>query len=153
MHDRGEGHGVEIVALDRVRRRVLLVTFDKQLSGLEAAVMRDPQFVQNPVRVLVLAEVLRAKSGDRSARPTRLAAGCLIALGLLVLLSPFLQRRHTSHRGDTFTSVIFLVTLVAGGLVLSTLSSFRAAIPLYAVAVMLFVWAIGRRFETRLGES
>jgi 4-amino-4-deoxy-L-arabinose transferase-like glycosyltransferase len=81
---------------------------------------------------------------------TRLVAGCLIGLGLVLLLSPFLQRRHASPRGEVFTSIILVATLVGAGLVLHTQSSFRAALPLYTVAVIFFVPAVGRRFEASL---
>jgi hypothetical protein len=103
--------------------------------------------------VAIIALVVGILAQSSLAGSTRLVAGCLVARGFLVLLSPFLQRRHTSRRGDTFTSIILLVTLVGAGLVLDTLSSFRAAIPLYAVAVILFVPAIGNRFETRLRRA
>ena len=118
-------------------------------SVLLHEIARGLRSVDRP-SLAIIALVVGTLAQSSLAGSTRLVAGCLIAMGFLVLLSPFLQRRHTSRRGDTFTSIILLVTLVGAGLVLDTLSSFRAAIPLYAVVVILFVPAIGNRFETRL---
>ena len=82
-----------------------------------------------------------------------LVAGCLVVLGSLLLLSSFLDRRKGSSRPETATNVILLLALFGGGVVLKTLPSFRAAVPLYSAAVLLFVLATRSRFETRLQKT
>jgi 4-amino-4-deoxy-L-arabinose transferase-like glycosyltransferase len=74
-------------------------------------------------------------------------------LGCLLLLSSFLDRRKGSSRPETATNVILLLAVFGGGVVLKTLPSFRAAVPLYSAAVLLFVLATRSRFESRLKET
>jgi 4-amino-4-deoxy-L-arabinose transferase-like glycosyltransferase len=76
-----------------------------------------------------------------------LVAGILFVIVCLVLLSPLLARRGTRPRADTVSIVIVLFAFVGGGLAVKTLPSFRSAVPLYAVAVMLFVIAVGNGRE------
>jgi 4-amino-4-deoxy-L-arabinose transferase-like glycosyltransferase len=77
-----------------------------------------------------------------------LVAGTLFAIGCLLLLSALLLRRHTSSVGEKLSILFFVMALVGGGLVFETLPSFLAAIPLYTLAVVLFVASAGKRFET-----
>jgi 4-amino-4-deoxy-L-arabinose transferase-like glycosyltransferase len=121
-------------------------------SVLLDEIARGLRSVDRPV-LAIIALVLATLAQSSLTGSATLAAGCLITLGLLVLLSSYLHRRHTSHRSDTFTSIILLGALVGAGLVLSALSSYRAAVPLYAAAVFLFVPAIGNRFEARARGS
>jgi hypothetical protein len=74
-------------------------------------------------------------------------------LGSLLLLSSFLDRKKGSSRPETATNVILLLALIGGGVVLKTLPSFRAAVPLYSASVLLFVLATRSRFEARLQET
>jgi 4-amino-4-deoxy-L-arabinose transferase-like glycosyltransferase len=84
---------------------------------------------------------------------SKLVAGILFVIGCLLLLPPLLRRRHHASRADKLSLVIPLLVLVVGGLILKTLSSFRAAVPLYTLAVILFVVATGNRFETTRRRS
>lgn len=77
-----------------------------------------------------------------------LVAGSLFAIGCLLLLSSRLVRRHTSSGGEKLSIVIFVMALVGGGLAFKTLPSFLSAVPLYTLAVILFVVSAGKRFET-----
>jgi len=74
-------------------------------------------------------------------------------LGSLLLLSSFFDRRKGSPRPETATNIILPLALIGGGIVLKTLPSFRAAVPLYSAAVLLFILATRGRFEARLGET
>jgi 4-amino-4-deoxy-L-arabinose transferase-like glycosyltransferase len=76
-----------------------------------------------------------------------LVAGILFVIGCLLLLSLLLAQRDARPRANTLSIAIVLFALVGGGLAVKTLPSFRSAVPLYAVAVMLFVVAVGNRLE------
>jgi 4-amino-4-deoxy-L-arabinose transferase-like glycosyltransferase len=82
-----------------------------------------------------------------------LVAGTIIAIGCLLLLSPLSSKGHGSRRVDKVALAFPLLVLLGGGLVISTLSSFQAAVPLYTVAVVLFCLATGTTFETTQRSS
>lgn len=103
--------------------------------------------------VLIAALVLGILAQSSLTWSPPLVAGCLVVLGSLLLLSSFLDRRKGSSRPETATNVILLLALFGGGVVLKTLPSFRAAVPLYSAAVLLFVLATRSRFETRLQKT
>jgi 4-amino-4-deoxy-L-arabinose transferase-like glycosyltransferase len=95
--------------------------------------------------VLVAALVLGVLAQSSLTWSAPLVAGCLVVLGSLLLLCSFLDRRRGSSRPETATNVILLLTLIGGGIALRTLPSFRAAVPLYLAAVLLFVLATRSR--------
>ena len=103
--------------------------------------------------MLVAALVLGILAQSSLTWSPPLAAGCLVVLGSLLLLSSFLDRRKGSSRPETATNVILLLALFGGGVVLKTLPSFRAAVPLYSAAVLLFVLATRSRLEARLQKT
>jgi hypothetical protein len=77
-----------------------------------------------------------------------LVAGSLFGIGCLLLLPSLFVRRQTSSGGEKLSILFFVVALVGGGLALKILPSFLAAVPLYTLAVVLFVVSAGKRFET-----
>ncbi|MDH4209780.1 MAG: glycosyltransferase family 39 protein, partial [Anaerolineae bacterium] len=93
----------------------------------------DPSWLA--IIALVLAVLAQA---SLTWRPSLLAAW-LVVLGSLLVVSSFLGRR--TRPGYGLTSILLFAALIGGGLVFHFLSSFQAAIPLYAAAVVLFVLA------------
>ena len=119
----------------------------KESHILEAA-ERGLSSVDRP-SLAIAALVMGTLAQSSLTLSPRLLAACLVTLGLLLLVSSFLARRVTSLQGERIANLALLLTLIGGALVLKTLSSFRATVPLYVAAVILFVLAIGNRFETR----
>jgi 4-amino-4-deoxy-L-arabinose transferase-like glycosyltransferase len=78
---------------------------------------------------------------------TELVAGTLIGIGILLLGTSAFYKDESPPSGQRFTNAVLLLLLIGGGLILKTLSSFKAAAPLYTVAVVLFVLALGRQEE------
>lgn len=77
-----------------------------------------------------------------------LVAGILIGIGALLLGTSVLDKnKSSSPPGQRFTTTILLFVLIGGGLILKTLTSFKAAILLYTMAVVLFVLAAGKQDE------
>jgi 4-amino-4-deoxy-L-arabinose transferase-like glycosyltransferase len=99
--------------------------------------------------VLVAALVLGVLAQTSLTWLPPLVAGCLVVLGSLLLLSSFFDRRRSSARPEIATNVVLLLALIGGGVVLKTLPSFRAAVPLYSAAVLLFILATRSRFEAQ----
>ncbi len=118
------------------RARTLFEGAQRNLRGLDRT-------------ALALAALLAGTLAQASLTwSSTLVAGILFAIGCLLLLSTLLSRRHGSCRVDKLALTLPLFVLIGGGLAIKTLSSFRAAVPLYTVAVILFVMATGIRFET-----
>lgn len=84
---------------------------------------------------------------------TRLVAGVLLGLGILVLGASIFGKNSSSRQGQKSTTIILLFVLMGAGLILSTLTSFSAAIPLYTVAVVLFILAVGGRQRRTAGVT
>ena len=105
--------------------------------------------LMDPPSLTIIALVLGALAQASLTWRPGLLAGCLVLLGSLLLVSPFLGRGRRPPRGHGLTSIVLLVALVGGGLVFHLLSSFRAGIPLYVAAVVLFVLSGTGRFEAR----
>jgi 4-amino-4-deoxy-L-arabinose transferase-like glycosyltransferase len=84
---------------------------------------------------------------------SKLVAGILFVIACLLLLPPLLGRRHAARPVDKLSILVPVLVLVGGGVALKTLSSFQAAVPLYAVAVILFVSATGNRSDTTQRSS
>jgi 4-amino-4-deoxy-L-arabinose transferase-like glycosyltransferase len=100
---------------------------------------------------LVVAALLLGTLAQTSLAPIPgLVAGCLLVLGFLLLVSSYLEHARHSPQSDAVTNAILLVALIGGGLVFTILSTFRAAIPLYTAAVILFVLGTSSKFETDL---
>jgi hypothetical protein len=100
---------------------------------------------------LVVAALLLGTLAQTSLAPSPgLVAGCLPVLGFLLLVSSYLERGRHSPQSDAVTNTILLVALIGGGLVFTIFSTFRAAIPLYTAAVILFVLATSNRFDIDL---
>ncbi len=79
---------------------------------------------------------------------TELVTGILIAIGVLLLATAIFDKREGSHHpARRVTNIVLLFLLVGGGLILKTLTSFKAAIPLYILAVVLFVLALRTQDE------
>jgi 4-amino-4-deoxy-L-arabinose transferase-like glycosyltransferase len=118
-------------------------------SGLWKDSVRGLSRVHPPS--LVVAALLLGTLAQASFAPSSgLVAGCLLVLGFLLLVSSYLEHGRHPSRSDAATNTILLVALIGGGLVFTILSTFRAAIPLYTAAVILFVLATSNRFETGL---
>lgn len=79
---------------------------------------------------------------------TELVTGILIGIGVLLLCtSVFDKGKSSPYPGQRFTNAVLLCLLLGGGLIFKTLASFMAAIPLYTVAVVLFILALGKQDE------
>jgi hypothetical protein len=99
------------------------------------------------VSVALAALVLGTLAQASLAWSSALVGGILLVIGCLLLLSPLLTQRDTRPRADALSIAIVLIALVGGGLAIKTIPSSRSAVPLYAIAVMLFVIAVGDRSE------
>ncbi len=82
---------------------------------------------------------------------TELVASVLMGAGILLLgACVFDKREITAPRVSRCTGVVLLFALVGVGLILRTLTSFKAAIPLYAIAIVLFnLAAVGQDEPTQ----
>jgi 4-amino-4-deoxy-L-arabinose transferase-like glycosyltransferase len=74
-----------------------------------------------------------------------LVVGTLIGIGILLLGTLTFHKATGTPSSQRFTNAVLLFLLIIGGLILKTLSSFKAAAPLYTVAVVLFILAFGRQ--------
>jgi 4-amino-4-deoxy-L-arabinose transferase-like glycosyltransferase len=76
---------------------------------------------------------------------TELVAGTLIGIGILLLGTSVFDKSKGPASGQRLTTAVLLFLLIIGGLILKTLSSFKAAAPLYTVAVVLCILALGKQ--------
>jgi 4-amino-4-deoxy-L-arabinose transferase-like glycosyltransferase len=76
-----------------------------------------------------------------------LVIGVLIGIGVLLLGTSVFDKSKGSSPALRLTNSMLLLLLIGAALILKSLSSFKAAIPLYATAVLLFVLALGRQDE------
>jgi 4-amino-4-deoxy-L-arabinose transferase-like glycosyltransferase len=102
----------------------------------------------DPAPLVLGALVLGILAQASLAWSSVLVAGSLFGIGCLLLVSSLLVRRHTPSRGEKLSILFFAMALVGGGLAFKILPSFLAAVPLYTLAVILFVVSAGKRFET-----
>ena len=120
-----------------------------QASGLWDDTVRSLRRAHPPS--LVVAALLLGTLAQTSLAPSPgLVAGCLLLLGFLLLVSSYLEHGRHSPQSDAVTNTLLLIALIGGGLVFSILSTYRAAIPLYTAAGILFILATSKRRETDL---
>jgi 4-amino-4-deoxy-L-arabinose transferase-like glycosyltransferase len=112
--------------------RLLLTSAEESLGRLDR-----PSLVIGALSSGTLAQGILTRS-------TTLAAGTLVGIAGLYVLSSQCERHRDPHRSDRLTVIFLLLLLVGGALTLMTFSSFGGAIPLYAMAVVLFVSGVGR---------
>jgi 4-amino-4-deoxy-L-arabinose transferase-like glycosyltransferase len=121
--------------------RVLLTSAEQSLGRLDR-----PSLVVAALALGTLAQGILTRS-------TTLAAGTLAGIAGLYVLSSLCERHRSPRRSERSTVIFLLLLLVGGTVILRTLSQAGAAIALYAMAVVLFVWGVGREEKGSADKS
>jgi 4-amino-4-deoxy-L-arabinose transferase-like glycosyltransferase len=104
------------------------------------------QQIDRPVfAIAALAMASLAQASLTWSRP--LVVGALTGIGALLLGTVVCRWRRGSLPCHRATSIAMLCLLVGTAVILKSLSSFRAAIPLYTIAAILFVLALRGKDE------
>ncbi len=77
---------------------------------------------------------------------TEVVTGILTGIGILLLATLIFDKsKGDPHPGQRFTKGVLLSLLIGAGLIFKTLSSYKAPIPLYTLALVLFILALGKQ--------
>lgn len=115
------------------------------LDGLE----RAPGAIDRPILAIAALATATFAQGTLTWN-TALITSVLISLSVLLLGLILFEKDDGTHPGQRYriTITILLLLVMGAGLVLKTLTSLSAAIPLFVIAVVLFVLAVGAPRES-----